>query len=268
MSDAENFNDLISGVAERLTDEAHTAEYRFWEAPDILEEIRTRELPLAYFLSPIERREVREMISGLIGLFVRQHVGDLGAHQQLNIIKSFMFPKRYEVPDQVIDKLSKMYRSAHLERAWELRRLMYEISELVVPVRANSENIFKIPVKLKPEANPNHPLYELVSSRLKNLKRHTTMQMLAIHIYLHIAHKTGKTGIDERSLKRDMQKLRRWEEADKEHLRVKAQLATNNSGMSWKAEIPIRKYSESWVPKVTQNDKDEDADFIEHIDDD
>jgi hypothetical protein len=255
MSEAEDFNSLMADVAGRLSEGDAGAEYQFWEGPDVLEEIRTGEFPLGSIFSPDERSEMRELISGLIGLLVRRHFGDAVAHHQLNVIHSFTFPKKYEVPSQVVERLSKRYRSGHLIRAWEIRRLMYEISDLIVPMNPDAESILKSPIRLRSDADPGHPLYKLVSQRLGSLRRPTTLQMLAIHIYLLRAQESGVLGLNERTLKRDLQRLRRWEQEDEEHMRVKNQFAADESRTSWKAQIPIRKFSESWIPKASEGKK-------------
>jgi hypothetical protein len=250
----EGFHDLIAEVAERLSEDRISGEYQFWEGPDILEEIRTGKLRLGDILFSAERSELREVISGLIGLLVRRHFGDEIAHQQLNIIHSFMFPKQYEVPEHVIEKLSKKYRSGHLTRAWELRKLMYEISDLVVPTKTNAENILKSPVQLLPQADRKHSLYPLVK---KHLKRGTTLQILAIRIYLEMVNEREDQGaIDERTLKRDLQRLRKWEESDVEHMRRKKELTAAGTEVSWKAPIPVRKYSESWFPSLREDSQE------------
>ena len=250
MSEMKDFDDFMAEVAARLSEGPARGEYEFWEGPDILEEIRTGEIPLGEILLAAERREMRVLISGVIGLLVRRHVGDEEAHLQLSILHTFIFPKQYEVPEQVIRSLAKKYRSGALARAWALRRLMYRLSELVVPVKTDARDILDGPVKLSPRADKRHPLYEQV---VTHLMRRTTLQMLAIRIYgqsMFDASESGNVGDYERSLKRDLQRLREWEKdrGHPSHERMKNQLSAEGSGMSWKAQIPVRKYSESWVP--------------------
>jgi hypothetical protein len=76
MNEAEEFNHFMVEVAGQLSESGASAEYRFRERPDILKEIRAGELPLGSIFSPDERSEMRELISGLIGLLVRRHFGD------------------------------------------------------------------------------------------------------------------------------------------------------------------------------------------------
>lgn len=248
MSEDKDFDNLMADFSKRLSEENSAGEPQFWNAPDILEDISKGEFPLSYILNPTERDELRELISGLIGLLVRAHVGDITARHQLEIIHTFMFPKQYEVPPNVVEALAKKHRSGHLLRAWALRRLMSEISEVVIPAKSNAESILEGRVRLSPDADPNHSLYELVRTHLNNLKRGTTLQMLAINIYLQKASNADVPGLDERTLKRDLSRLRMWEETDKSHMREKTRFAKEKSGTSWKAQIPIRKYSESWLP--------------------
>lgn len=245
MAGTKDFDNSMAEVAGRLSDVPSRDEYEFWEGPNILEEIRTGELRLGDILSSPERREMQGLISGVIGLLIRRHFGDEGAHLQLNILHTFTFPKQYEVPEQVIRSLGKKYRSGHLTRAWALRRLMYKLADLVIPSRTDGKDPLTSPVKLSPQADPKHPLYEHV---VKNLTRGTTLQMLAIRVYLATMTGEGETGVDERSLKRDIQRLRRWEESDPGHMQMKERFASAEAGASWKSQIPVHKYSESWVP--------------------
>lgn len=250
MAGTKDFDNSMTEVGGRLFDVPGRTEYEFWEGPDILEEIRTGEFHLGDILSTPERREMRMLISGLIGLLIRRHVGDELAHLQLNILHTFTFPKQYDVSDGVIRSLGKKYRSSSLERGWALRRLMYSLSELVIPVKSNARDILDGPITLSPHANKQHSLYEQV---MAHLVPRTTLQMLAIRIYgttLSNASESGGSGDYERSLKRDLQRLRKWEKdkGDQSHEWMKNQLGATGTGMSWKARIPVRKYSESWVP--------------------
>jgi hypothetical protein len=254
MSEAKKDDAFYSEVSARLLENNQENENEFWEAPGILESIRTGDLLLSEILTKDERSEMEELISGVIGLLVRRHFGDEIAYQQLNVIHSFMFPKQYEVPEHVLERLSKKYRSGHLTRAWALRRLMYKLSDLVAPTLLDTENLLVSPVRLLPQADSKHPLYSLVK---KYLKRGTTLQILAIRIYLEMQSARDEEGtIDERTLKRDLQRLREWEETDAEHMRRKRELAAAGTQVSWKAHIPVRKYSESWFPSLPKSIQD------------
>jgi hypothetical protein len=254
MSKSEDPKTYFSEVAKRLSDNDQDSEYEFWVAPGILESIKAGEFDLITELTKVEREELKELISGIIGLIVRRHCGDEIAYQQLNIIYKFLFPKKYEVSNTTIEQLSKKYQSGHLTRGWALRELMYRLSDLVVPTVLDSENVLKSPVQLLPQADIEHPLYPLVKRFLE--KRGTTLQMLAIRIYMEMSNQTEDGGtIDERTLKRDLQRLRQWEESDPEHMRRKKELTAAGTKVSWKALIPVRKYSESWIPSLPENEQ-------------
>jgi hypothetical protein len=251
MTGANDSDRDFSEVAAKLLEDDDSGEQRFWESPGVLESIRKGELPQIEILTEDERSEMDELISGVIGLLVQRHFGDKRAVQQLSIIHKLIFPKKYDVSRTVIERLSKKYESGHLTRGWELRRLMYRLSDLVAPIRPDTENVMTSPIRLLPQADPKHPLYESVVEQLKVAKRSTTLQMLAIRIYLKRVEGTQEVSrIDERTLKRDLQKLREWEESDVEHVRLKEEITAACAGVPWMARIPLRKYSESWIPIV------------------
>jgi hypothetical protein len=127
---------------------------------------------------------------------------------------------------------------------------MHRLSELVTPTELDTDNVITSPVRLLPQADSKHALYPLVK---KYLKRGTTLQILAIRIYLEWTNESDdEAAIDERTLKRDLQRLREWEEKDVKHMQRKEELAAAGNEVSWKAQIPVRKYSESWVPSMPE----------------
>jgi len=259
MTEAEDFNTSFSEVIDRLSRNDQDKEYEFWKAPGIFESIKSGDLPLGIILTSEERAEMEELIAGVISLLVTRHYGDRLADHQLNIIHKFMFPKKYEVSKNVIRQLSKKYQSGHLTRGWALRRLMYQLSELVEPIMLDTKNIEQSRVRLLPNADTKHPLYPLVE---RHLLRGTRLQTLAIKIYLEKVSRTKGGGtIDERTLKRDLQRVRRWEETDTSHMHQKKEFAATKTKVAWKAQIPIRKYSESWVP-VVQDEAEEKEDMV------
>lgn len=111
------------------------------ESPSIEQCAFTDALNLKGSLSPDEWREMSELISGLILLFLRSHEGKELAHDQIEILHRFIFPKKYKVHENRVKDLAGMYRNTSLARGWAQRKLMRELAEIVVPARANAKNI-------------------------------------------------------------------------------------------------------------------------------
>jgi hypothetical protein len=252
-----NFKDESVNPPHKATDrssvEKSEGEYTFWEAPAVLESIKAGEFPFLEFFSESEKSEMDELLSGVISLIILRRLGNEIAARQLSIVHKFIFPKKYGVNKTVIERLSEKYESGHLTRGWKIRKLMYSLSELVGPTDP-TKDILTSPVKLLPQADRKHPLYEDVVKILSRKKRSTTLQMLAVRVFMErneYAEDGG--GINERSLMRDLQKVREWEEVDHEHMRLKKELIAAGPKVSWKARIPIRKYSESVIPMVSED---------------
>ncbi len=248
MPAAEDLDASLSELAAHLPGSGGDGEYEFWKAPDLLEEIREGSLLLGQILGPAEVEECRALLSGLIGLFVLRHYGGERPGWQLNVVHKFIFPQKFEVPWTVVESLAKKYESGHLHRGWELRRLMYELADLVVPARPDLGDVTASAVSVLPDADPSHRLY----SRVRQFcKRRTTLKSLAVSVYLELIqgenrgeNKEGE--INEHSLRRDLRRLKAWEDADPVHTRLKNEYAA--AGHHWKARIPVRLYSESFRP--------------------
>lgn len=257
MPESKDFDEYLSAVASQLPESAGGEEYDFWKAPDLLEEIREGKLRLGLILRPSEIEEFRAILSGLIGLFIQRHLGDeKDPIWQLNLVHKFVFPRKFEINQKVVERLSKKYGSGHLIRGWALRRLMYELADLVELPEPDAEDVTMSPVFVSPGADTGHRLYPLVK---RHCKRGTTLQSLAIRVYLElIKNENEDQTIDERSLRRDLRRLKAWEDADPEHTRLKEEYAAARAGHHWKARIPVRLYSESFRP-LTPSELEEDA---------
>jgi hypothetical protein len=244
----QDIDDALSRLAADLGGGAVDSEYEFWKAPSLLEEIKSGDLSLGSLLSPHEAEEFKALLSGLIGLFVTRHVGVERARRQLNLVHKFIFPQKFEVPWTVVESLSKKYESGHLLRAWALRRLMYELADLVELKLPELEDVTAGRVVLAPGADEGHRLYPLV---LRLINRSTTLQSLAVDVYLELIQRENESGtVDERSLRRDLKRLQAWEDADPVHTRLKKEYAAAGARYHWKARIPVRFYSESFRPST------------------
>ncbi len=89
---------------------------------------------------------------------------------------------------------------------------MVELSFIVTPVR-NDKSVLEGAVKLSDEFPllASYKEKELYERATKHLKRGSTLQSLAINIYLEALEREGIT-LDARQLKLDLQKLRKWED--------------------------------------------------------
>lgn len=244
----DEFDDYFSDVVKQLPEGSSKDEYEFWKAPDLLGDIKAGRLPLGQILWPGEIEELRAMLSGLIGLFIVRHYGGEHSSWQLNVIHKFIFPQKFEVPWTLVESLSKKYESGHLIRGWAVRRLMYELADLLELANPEADDPTTSTVSISPGADQKHPRYELVK---KHCKRKMNLQTLAIRIYLELIQNRNEDGkIDERSLRRDLKRLRAWEDDDLVHTEMKKEYAAAGSKFHWKSRIPIRLYSESFTAKT------------------
>lgn len=244
MPGPQDFDASLSKLANNLPE--GSGEYEFWKGPDLLEEIREGRLQLGQILGPREIEEFRSLLTGLIGLFIQRHVGDERPGCQLNVVHKLIFPQKFEVPWTFIESLSRRYESGHLLRGWALRRLMYELADLVELSQPELEDVTASVVSVSPRADSGHRLFPLVR---RYCKPKTTLQSLAVRVYLELIQEGNAEGvIDERSLRRDLTRLKAWEDRDPVHTRLKKEYAAAATGHHWKARIPVRLYSESFRP--------------------
>lgn len=260
----QDLDKYLSAVVGTLSKSDAKRENEFWKAPDLLEEVEAGRLPLGHFLTPDEGEEFRALLSGLIGLFVRRHFREARPTWQLNLVHKFIFPQKFEVSWKLIEKLSKKYESGHLIRAWAVRRLMYELADLLELSNPEAEDPSSSTVFISPGADQKHRLYPLVR---RYCKRRTKLQSLAIRIYLDLIHsKNEDPTIDERSLRRDLKRLRAWEDGDPIHTQLKKEYAAGGDKFHWKARIPIRLYSESFRPETPAEEAE--SELLESLRDD
>lgn len=242
-----------------------TVQRLVYESPLIDQCTFTGALKLKGFLSIEEWREMSDLISGLILVFLRSHEGKEIARDQIEILHRFIFPNKYKIHDDRVKELARMYRNTSLARGWALRKLMKELSDIVVPARANAKNILAGAVRISTETHAKeHFLYQ---EAMRHWTRAATLQLLAIRIYLARAQVAtsaeGKEStLDERMLKRDLMKVRKWEEGDPEHMLIKMFLKAKDPQGNLPIEflIPTRLFSEStWFfpPVLNEGEQNE-----------
>ncbi len=115
---------------------------------------------------------------------------------------------------------------------------------LVQPLKNNRPHLERHPIRLR-DVPPDTHLLDLAK---RHWKPNTTLQSLAIRIYLEQLEKQGVTGksatISDRSLKRDLELARNWELTASED----EKLRRGQSKRFWLTNEPITWYqfSEGW----------------------
>lgn len=233
------------------------------ESPLIEQCLLTGALNMKGALSPSEWREISVLVSGLILLFLRSHAGKDLARDQIEVLHRFIFPKKYRVHEGRIKELARTYRNTSLSRGWALRELMGELTSIVVSARASAKNVLDGAVCISTEPTAKeHPLYV---KALEHWIRGTTLQMLAIRIYLEReqvarAAEGKESTLDVTTLKRDLRKVREWEKTDLEHSLIKTYLMAKDSQSTLPVQwlIPTRLFSESaLIPTLLFTDSEQ-----------
>lgn len=190
---------------------------------------------------------VRGIVSGLTLLVLLAGEGDEKSATQLKAIQKLVKPEKYELPLTKIRELVERYEtSPPLARGWELRQLMSRLANVVEPLKKSKSYSPNQPIKLK-ESPPEYwvELWELAR---KHLDRNTTLQSMAIHIYLAQLQEKGITGegeaITDRTLKRDLERVRDWERDASEDEKLRRGIYKGSS----LSDDPItwREFSEGW----------------------
>jgi hypothetical protein len=140
---------------------------------------------------------------------------DGSATDQLRALQKIVYPEKYELPFSKIKQLVSQYEtSPHLARGWELRRLMSWVAPVLEPVRSDKPLAPDQPVRLTESPRPQ--LLDRLETVKKHLKRGSTLQSIAIGIYLEqlseMGITDGKAVITSVTLKRDLAKVREWDE--------------------------------------------------------
>lgn len=192
-------------------------------------------------------RTFREIVERLMPIAIQADKGEERAINRLKVIHKFAYPDEYEVPTAVISELADKYHtSPHLARAWAIRKLMIDLSFVVKPMRRD-KNPLQSAVRLR--EGKKEPILEgyreLYQRAAKHIKRNTTLQSLAMSIYLEDLEAEG-ISLETRQLKLDLQKLRQWEKTNK------LPLLPIFEGASLPV-VPM--YSEGWKSKYRRGDK-------------
>jgi len=197
-----------------------------------------------------------EIVSSLLTIISLAGHGDEQSQIQLKALKKLVRPRKYEIPISKIREIVDRYEtSPPLARGWELHKLMSNLSLVVEPLKKDRPYTADQPITMR--ANPQAVFVGLSDLARQHLKQNTTLQSLAIHIYLEHLQKEGITdeneAINERTLKRDLQRVRDWEKnaSPEEKLR-----RGRTEGTSL-GEQPITwyMYSEGWKERKKKRGK-------------
>jgi hypothetical protein len=161
--------------------------------------------------------EITEMVSRLAEVTKQAGAGDERAADQLKAIAKLIQPDKYELPSTKIKEIVDRYETRPaLARGWELRKLMHFLSIAVEPVRADRPYSPDQPIRVIHKAPANVHDFTIWQTAKKHWKPNTTLQSLAIRVYLEHLSDKGITDEDktitERTLKRDLAEVRKWEE--------------------------------------------------------
>jgi len=154
---------------------------------------------------------VESIVSEMVDAITLASSGSLEAENKLIAVNKILRPQQYNLPQSAIENIVSRYNgSPQLARACTLRHLMSLLTKVVRP--ADSEKPFntRSPILLLEASKDEWP--GLFIKAQKQWKRNSTLQSLAIRIYLsELVSAKPDTRVDERTLKRDLLALRRWE---------------------------------------------------------
>jgi hypothetical protein len=158
--------------------------------------------------------DVSELISGISNLLMLALHGDDKSAIQLKAIEKLIKPAKYELPFTKIRELIDKYETSPiLARGWELRRIMSSLCAVVEPLR--KEPPHSPDQRIKMQQSPLGVFVGLSDLARSHLKRNSTLQSVAISIYLEQLRKQGITdessAITEKTLKADLARVREWE---------------------------------------------------------
>jgi hypothetical protein len=137
---------------------------------------------------------------------------DHRALNQLKAIRRVVDPDLYRVTDRELTEFIKAhYPGASASRAWEMRRLMSQLSMCLTPVRGKS--VLKGPVRRLSRRVAKGLFYKEVEEHWNS---NSTLESLAVEIYRDHLKRDG-ISLESRSLKRDLQKMRRDERLQDRH---------------------------------------------------
>lgn len=200
---------------------------------------------------PLDEHDLGRLIHGLADIAMLAAHGDEKSLLQLKAIEKLIRAPKYCLPFTKLREIIDRYEtSPPLARAWELRRLMSNLCWVVAPIRSKPPYSIDQPVKLvKPSNSAFTHLSELAQ---RHLKRNSTLQSLAISIYLEQLRDEGtdeNNTITEKTLKSDLARAREWERTASEDDKIRRGSYT---GLGLHRDNPITWYdfSDGWKERA------------------
>ncbi len=192
-----------------------------------------------------------DLIERLILIMAAASAGNERAAVWLKAIEKIFHPEKFELPRSKIEEIATKYETnPQLARGWALTAFMSHLSHVVEP-RDKDRSLPSDPVVMKSKstlAGPENIIKEIDKITESYLKRNSTLQSLAIRMYLDSLQREGVTDdqatITERTLKRDLQAVKEWEKTATEDDRLTRGLGVGQSlggGLMFWCQ-----YSEGW----------------------
>jgi hypothetical protein len=153
---------------------------------------------------------VESIVSGMVDAIILASSGSIEAENKLIAINKILRPQQYNLPKSAIENIVDRYNgSPQLARACTLRHLMSLLSKVVRPAHPEKPFNTRSSILLLETSKGEEPLFVKAQQQWKP---NSTLQSLAIRIYLsELVSAKPDTRVDERTLKRDLLALRRWE---------------------------------------------------------
>jgi hypothetical protein len=167
--------------------------------------------------------------------------GDEVSQMQLTAIEKLAEAGKYEVPESLMRKLVACQTNPRLARAWELHALMDALYYVVEWKNPHGPHLPTEPVVLKSDPSKCYGFSPLLEIARKHWVNSASLQSLAMRIYLTQLEEKTDAVVDERTLRRDLARMRRWERDSGEDEKIRHNLHTSKN-------VPITwcDYSEEW----------------------
>lgn len=166
--------------------------------------------------------------------------GNASAQKRVRDIHKLVRPNLYTLPPSVA-------------RSMAIYQLMAELSRYVRPIRGGGFLRERSYVRLTGDEDwQNFENYQLAKKHLQQRKSEcSTLQSLAISIFLENADNDGFDGMSQRSIERDLRAARLYHEKQKKSGRPADLYTPLSSGES----LPFYYYSEDWKQRKNYTDK-------------
>ena len=185
------------------------------EMPGVRFLLQLHELVLDGALPWTSFNSAQTLVSGVVDVIELAASGSERAANQLIALKKIVRPHMFDLPESVVKNIAeRYYTSPHVARGSYLRCVMYFLKRIVTPSREGKPLTARCRVQLLETAKDDYP--GLFQKAKPHWNKNSTLQSLAIKIYLsEVDVRSTPTKIDERSLKRDLAILRKWEQTRK-----------------------------------------------------